>query len=115
MTGGRAGMGDGVELWWQGCDDGPVVLLVPGRGDSSDLDPPEFSDAPVAAGFAVLRFDLRDTGLSDDGGDGYPLADMAAGIAGADPRLVDRMGHLPTPAQWGVLADLVVGHLRAAA
>jgi hypothetical protein len=24
------------------------------------------------------------------------------------------MGHLPTPAQWGVLAELVVGHLRAA-
>lgn len=54
-------------------------MLVPGRGDSSDLWPPEFRDALVAGGFRVLAFDPRDTGASDasDASEGYDLAAMA--------------------------------------
>lgn len=66
-----------MRLWWRLDGTGPAVLLVPGRGDSSDLYPVELSDALIAAGFAVLRFDPRDTGLSSDGGDQYRLSDMA--------------------------------------
>jgi pimeloyl-ACP methyl ester carboxylesterase len=71
---------DGVGIWWQLTGVGPCVLLVPGRGDSSDVYPEEFSAALVAAGCSVLRFDPRDTGLSDDGGDVYTLTTMAADI-----------------------------------
>src|SRR4051794_13940962 len=77
MAGRQAQMADGVRLWFERSGAGPAVVLVPGRGDSSDLYPPEFSDALIAAGFSVVRFDPRDTGLSDDGGDEYRFPDMA--------------------------------------
>ncbi len=83
-------MADGVELWWCRVGLGPPVVLLPGRGDSSELYPPEFTDALLDAGFSVVRFDPRDTGLSDDGGDAYRLSDMADDVmtvcsaAGAD-------------------------------
>ena len=69
---------------------GPAVVVIPGRGDSSDVYPAEFTDALVAAGCSVLRVDSRDTGLSADGGDVYRLSTMAddfvaiATIAGLD-------------------------------
>ena len=69
--------GDGVELWWQSEGSGPTVLLIPGRGDPTDLFPTEFSDALVAGGRSVLRWDPRDTGLSGDGGDTYTVATIA--------------------------------------
>src|SRR5690242_8470198 len=98
MTGHRAQMADGVELWWDRAGAGPVVLLIPGRGDSSDLYPPELTDALVAAGFAVVRFDPRDTGLSDDGGDRYRFAELAddvlavAAAAGAGDERIHVVG-----------------------
>lgn len=68
---------DGVELWWEAEGAGPPVVLVPGRGDASDLFPRRFTDPLVACGLQVVRIDPRDTGLSDAGGDTYSLADMA--------------------------------------
>ncbi len=76
---------DGVEIWW-GALGGPdldadgadaeTVVLVPGRGDSSDIWPPEFRDPLVAASFRVLVFDPRDTGRSG-ASDDYDLTAMA--------------------------------------
>lgn len=68
---------DGVELWWELRGDGPPVLLIPGRGDPSDLFPREFVDALAASGLSVLRWDPRDTGLSGDGGDRYDATTIA--------------------------------------
>lgn len=68
---------DGVELWWEAEGTGPPVVLLPGRGDASDLFPRRFTDPLVGCGLQVIRLDPRDTGLSDDGGDTYRLADMA--------------------------------------
>ncbi len=68
---------DGVTLWWELVGAGPSVVLIPGRGDSSDLYPVVFSDRLVGAGFSVLRFDPRNTGRSDDGGDTDTLSTMA--------------------------------------
>lgn len=73
---------DGVTLWWDveipaaGTGGRPVVL-VPGRGDSTDLFPRLVSESLVGAGLPVVRYDPRDTGLSDDGGDDYSLVTMA--------------------------------------
>lgn len=64
-------------MWWRLEGVGPTVVLLPGRGDSSDLYPHEYTDQLIATGLAVLRFDPRDTGLSSDGGDCYRLSDMA--------------------------------------
>ena len=72
---------DGVDLWWYRDGDGPVVLLIPGRGDSSDVYPTCFCDRLVAAGFSVLRFDPRDSGRSGDGGGTYTLVTMADDVA----------------------------------
>jgi pimeloyl-ACP methyl ester carboxylesterase len=77
---GRAVTADGVGLWWRLDGLGPTVLLVPGRGDATDVYPDEFSSALVAAGCSVLRVDPRDTGLSDAGGDAYTLTTMAADL-----------------------------------
>jgi pimeloyl-ACP methyl ester carboxylesterase len=68
---------DGVELWWAAEGVGPPVVLLPGRGDASDLFPRRFTDPLVAAGMQVLRIDPRDVGLSSAGGDEYTLATMA--------------------------------------
>ena len=68
---------DGVELWWEAEGTGPPVVLLPGRGDASDLFPRRFTDPLVACGIRVLRIDPRDTGLSSDGGGQYTLGTMA--------------------------------------
>jgi pimeloyl-ACP methyl ester carboxylesterase len=68
---------DGVELWWYPAGEGRPVLLIPGRGDATDLYPHRFTDALIARGCRVIRYDPRDTGLSGDGGSTYTLADMA--------------------------------------
>ncbi len=69
--------GDGVRLWWDASGVGSPVLLVPGRGDSSDLYPRRFTEPLVESGCRVIRFDPRDTGLSGDGGSTYTRSDMA--------------------------------------
>lgn len=68
---------DGVELWWEAEGTGPTVLLIPGRGDTTDLFPGEFADALMAGGLSVLRWDPRDTGLSGPGGGTYTVATLA--------------------------------------
>jgi 3-oxoadipate enol-lactonase len=69
--------GDGVMLWCEATGDGTPVVLVPGRGDSTDIYPRRFWERLVAGGCRVIRFDPRDTGLSADGGSTYALRDMA--------------------------------------
>lgn len=73
----QARANDGVALWWERSGTGKCVLLVPGRGDSTDLFPDDFTDRLLVAGLSVLRVDLRDTGLPGDGGDTYTISTMA--------------------------------------
>jgi pimeloyl-ACP methyl ester carboxylesterase len=69
--------GDGVRLWWESAGEGPPVLLVPGRGDSTDIYPVRFTHRLLAGGCRVIRYDPRDTGMSGDGGSTYAVTDMA--------------------------------------
>lgn len=100
---------DGVSLWFDCEGHGPPVLLLPGRGDASDLFPKRVTDRLRDAGRSVVRFDPRDTGLSGPGGDTYTVATMAddavavldaAGIAAAHVVAVSMAGlisvHLAT-------------------
>lgn len=74
---GSATAGDGTELWWEATPGEPTVVLVPGRGDATDLYPSCFVHPLREAGLGVLRYDPRDTGMSGDGGDDDTLATMA--------------------------------------
>lgn len=80
---------DNVRIWYEIVRPGKAViaapkatvLLIMGAGMSSMLWPPDFVGALVRAGYQVIRFDNRGTGLSDwvenwqD--DPYSLEDMA--------------------------------------
>ena len=104
-------MADGVGLWWRIEGSGPTVLLVPGRGDSTDVFPDDVSGALVDAGCAVLRVDPRDTGLSDDGGDAYTLSTMADDLAAVVAASGAGAAHVVALSMGGmVTVDLAVRH-----
>jgi pimeloyl-ACP methyl ester carboxylesterase len=104
-------MADGVGLWWRIDGSGPTVLLVPGRGNSTDVFPDDVSGALVDAGCAVLRVDPRDTGLSDDGGDAYTLATMADDLAAVIAASGAGAAHVVALSMGGmVTVDLAVRH-----
>jgi pimeloyl-ACP methyl ester carboxylesterase len=75
----RTAAGDGTSLWWEARGEGEPVLLLPGRGDSSDIWDLGFLDQLVAGGAQVIVYDQRDTGLSglSEGYDLYDLVDDA--------------------------------------
>lgn len=100
-------MTDGVELWWELVGSGPTVLLIPGRGDPTDLFPAEFSDALVAGGRSVLRWDPRDTGRSSDGGTDYTVATMAQDAV----TVLDAAGVVAAHVAGISMAGLVMTHL----
>lgn len=90
---------DGVNLWYEVRSpddaDAPTAILLPGRGDSTDVFPPEFTAELVAAGLRVIRFDPRETGLSSAGGDEYSMATMADDAAAVLDAAVGNV-----PAHW---------------
>jgi 3-oxoadipate enol-lactonase len=105
--------GDGVHLWWEAEGDGPPVLLLPGRGDPSDLYPRRFTDPLVAAGLRVVRFDPRDTGRSGAGGDTYAIADMVDDAVAVLDAADAATAHVVGLSMGGLqLADLATRHAR---
>ncbi len=91
-----AATGDGVNLWWELVGDGPVAMLVPGRGDSADVFPSLVRSALLESGRSVLRFDPRNAGLSDRGHATDTLRTMAndviAVMAAAQVAIADLIG-----------------------
>jgi pimeloyl-ACP methyl ester carboxylesterase len=80
---------DGVRLWYEerGQPDGTPVLLVMGRGASVVWWPPELIQGLVGAGYRVVQFDNRDTGLSS-------YVDWASAPYGIEDMTGDAMGVL---------------------
>jgi pimeloyl-ACP methyl ester carboxylesterase len=73
---------DGVDIWYESVTPQQpsrgAVLLVMGIASDALAWPQAFIDALVAAGYQVIRYDHRDTGMSDwDGGNDYSLVHMA--------------------------------------
>jgi 3-oxoadipate enol-lactonase len=101
---------DGVPLWWELQGKGPVVALLPGRGDSSDLFPLDLSDLLIEAGLSVLRLDPRDTGLSGDGGDTYTLTTMAEDVVAVLDAAEVREAHLFGVSMGGMILVGVLAH-----
>ena len=54
---------DGVRLWLILEGAGPAFVLIPGRGDSSDLVRMDCSGRLTDSGFSVLRYHPPATGL----------------------------------------------------
>jgi pimeloyl-ACP methyl ester carboxylesterase len=78
---------NGVRLWYEelGRPDGAPVLLVMGGGASVVWWPPELLQGLVGAGYRVVQFDNRDTGLSsyvDWASAPYGIQDMAGDAMG---------------------------------
>jgi pimeloyl-ACP methyl ester carboxylesterase len=99
---------DGVTIWWDRVGAGPSVVLLPGRGDSSDLFPTMLVDRLDSAGLSVICMDPRDTGLSSDGGDEYTLSTLADDVVSVlDAAGVDRAHTVAISMGGMITVDLV--------
>ena len=85
----RATLPSGIELEYEtfGSADDPTVLLVMGLGAQLIHWDERFCSILAAAGYHVVRFDNRDSGLSTrlDGQFADPLAVMSAVVVGGTP------------------------------
>ncbi len=69
---------DGRKIWTESLGDPahPPVLLISGAGAHAHFWTDTFCHPLVEAGFFLIRYDLRDVGLSDSGGKDYTLQDL---------------------------------------
>lgn len=104
---------DGVGLWWERLGVGPTVLLIPGRGDSTDLFPHVFIDYLLESGISVVRMDPRDTGLSGHGGDSYTLSTMANDVITVLDAAEADQAHTVAVSMGGMITVDLVSRFRA--
>ncbi|MCH9627783.1 MAG: Rhodomycin D methylesterase DauP [Chlamydiales bacterium] len=69
---------EGRQLWTESLGDpiDPAVLLISGAGAHAHFWTDTFCRSLIEAGFFLIRYDLRDVGLSDSGGGDYTLQDL---------------------------------------
>jgi pimeloyl-ACP methyl ester carboxylesterase len=101
---------NGVRLWYEelGRHDGAPVLLVMGRGASVVWWPPELLQGLVGAGYRVVQFDNRDTGLSsyvDWASAPYGIEDMAGDAMGVLDAVGIDAAHLVGVSVGGMVAQ----------
>lgn len=119
--------GIAIEYEVLGDDGGIPLLLIHGFGQQCIAWPREFIDGFVGAGFRVVTYDNRDTGLSEkwdgripdmhsvmaalkSGGNPfvpYTLGDMAADAAGLLDALGIKSAHVAGASMGGMIAQLV--------
>lgn len=107
----------GVRLWSEGFGDpgAPIVLLVMGAMNQGIVWPDAFCEEIASAGFCVVRYDHRDTGLSPAPPYALPYAMQPYGLAelAADAQAVALAWAGKRPVHWigmsmgGVLAQMV--------
>ncbi|WP_447009062.1 alpha/beta fold hydrolase [Saccharothrix sp. DSM 118769] len=112
---------NGIRLWYrdEGDPSGDPLLLIMGLNSQLILWPDEIIAALGERGYRVIRFDNRDSGLSDKiaatidpdlGKPVYHLVDMAADTVG----LLDHLGidraHVVGASMGGMIAQLVAIH-----
>lgn len=108
---------NGYSIWYESREPAQkpkgVILLIMGIADDALGWPPRFIDAFVDAGYQVVRFDNRGTGLSDwraasappDEPERYTLTDMAAdGVAVLDALGVEK-AHVVGTSMGGMIAQ----------
>jgi len=111
-----------LEYEIDGPEDAPVLLMIHGVGAQLIRWPPDLCRALVEAGFRVLRFDPRDSGLSTHMDDA-PVPDLAEVIAararGEEPDLPFTLHDLAADAvglldQLGIPKAVVMGYSMGA-
>jgi pimeloyl-ACP methyl ester carboxylesterase len=106
----------GIDIWYEsivpaGPSKGTVLLLMAMGGDALFW-PPEFVRAFVEAGYRVIRYDQRGTGMSDwitnwDSKNPYSLADMAEDVIAVLNALGINKAHLVGLSMGGMIAQEV--------
>jgi len=94
----------------QGPADGVPLVLVMGATASMLWWPDDLLDALVAAGFRVVRFDHRDTGLSSRSGPGgaaYTVEDMAGDVLAVMDALGLGRAHLAGLSLGGLIGQVL--------
>jgi pimeloyl-ACP methyl ester carboxylesterase len=106
---------DGLRIWYesippQGPSRGTVLLIMANGGNALDW-PPAFVRALVHAGYGVIRYDHRDTGLSDrvksKTNPPYTLADMAGDAVAVLDALEVPRAHVIGLSMGGMIAQEV--------
>ena len=124
----NTGSGD-IKIWYEvnqppkqvltklkGAKPKATVLLIMGAGSSSMLWPPDFIRAFTNAGYQVIRFDNRDTGLSDwvknwQEDKPYSLEDMAADALAVLDAVGVKRAHIIGTSMGGMIGQrLAISH-----
>ena len=105
-----------IEIWYEefGESTNPSVLLIMGGGCQGIMWNMELINGIVNAGYHVIRFDNRDTGLStwidDFNATPYSYEDMAADTIGLMDALNIEKAHIIGWSMGGMIAQLVTIH-----
>lgn len=105
-----------IEIWYEefGKSTNPAVLLIMGAGCHGIMWNMELINGIVNAGYHVIRFDNRDTGLStwidDYNATPYSYEDMAADTIGLMDVLNIEKAHIIGWSMGGMIAQLVAIH-----
>ena len=103
---------NGIRVWYEdfGNDTDPHVVLIMGANATAMSWEAAFYEPIVAAGFHVVRFDNRDSGLSqwfDFDSQPYTLDDMAADTIGLMDALSIPQAHLIGASMGGMIAQVI--------
>jgi pimeloyl-ACP methyl ester carboxylesterase len=111
---------DGLDIWYESISPPAsvqgTVLLMMGLGGDALLWPPKFVRAFVDAGYQLIRYDHRATGMSDwvknwDRQNPYSLADMAEDALAVLDALEIAEAHLVGLSMGGMIAqELAINH-----
>lgn len=105
-----------IEIWYEefGESTNPTVLLIMGAGCQGIMWNMELINGIVNAGYHVIRFDNRDTGLStwidDFNATPYSYEDMAADTIGLMDALNIEKAHIIGWSMGGMIAQIVAIH-----
>ena len=105
-----------IEIWYEefGESTNPTVLLIMGSGCQGIMWNMELINGIVNAGYHVIRFDNRDTGLStwidDFNATPYSYEDMAADTIGLMDALNIEKAHIIGWSMGGMIAQIVAIH-----
>ena len=110
---------DGLDIWYEiimpEVPPKGTVLLLMGMGGNALFWPPKFINALVNAGYQVIRYDYRGTGMSDwvinwDRKNPYTLRDLANDAIAVLDRLDIKQAHLIGLSMGGMVAQEVAIH-----
>ena len=105
-----------IDIWYEdfGNSSSPTVLLIMGAGAQSIMWNMDLINGIANAGYHVIRFDNRDTGLStwidDFNATPYSLQDMAADAIGLMDALKIEEAHIIGGSMGGMIAQLIAIH-----